>query len=86
MRECWKNEEETNRVFTKDGFSGLEIWGVDSSGYLKIVSRKKDMIIVSGFNVYPNEIEDVVSSLRVECAVVGIERRYRRVGEAILCN
>ena len=47
---------------------------MDSSGYLKIVDRKKDMIIVSGFNVYPNEIEDVVSSFEgiVECAVVGM--------------
>ena len=78
MREYWKNEEETNKVFTKDGFFKTGDLGVmDSSGYLKIVDRKKDMIIVSGFNVYPNEIEDVVSSFDgiVECAVVGMPDR-----------
>ena len=65
MREYWKNEEETNKVFTKDGFFKTGDLGVmDSSGYLKIVDRKKDMIIVSGFNVYPNEIEDVFQVLR----------------------
>ena len=54
MREYWKNEEETKKVFTKDGFFKTGDIGVmDSSGYLKIVDRKKDMIIVSGFNVYP---------------------------------
>ena len=75
MREYWKNEEETKKVFTKDGFFKTgDIGVIDSSGYLKIVDRKKDMIIVSGFNVYPNEIEDVVSSFEgiVECAVVGM--------------
>ena len=74
MREYWKNEEETNKAFTEDGFFKTGDLGVmDSGGYLKIVDRKKDMIIVSGFNVYPNEIEDVVSSFEgiVECAVVG---------------
>ena len=56
---------------------------MDSSGYLKIVDRKKDLIIVSGFNVYPNEIEDVVSSFEgiVECAVVGMPDRA--TGESV---
>ena len=75
MREYWKNQEETRNVFTKDGFFKTGDLGVmDRNGYVKIVDRKKDMILVSGFNVYPNEIEDVVSSFSgiVECAIVGI--------------
>jgi long-chain acyl-CoA synthetase len=69
---------------TPDGFfkSG-DIGIMDERGYTKIVDRKKDMIIVSGFNVYPNEIEQVVSLLPgvLECAAIGIPDE--RAGEAV---
>jgi long-chain acyl-CoA synthetase len=75
MAGYWNRPEETANVMTADGFfkSGdLGFMGAD--GLVKIVDRKKDMILVSGFNVYPNEIEDVVASLPgvLECAAVGV--------------
>ncbi|MFA6239048.1 MAG: long-chain-fatty-acid--CoA ligase [Bacteriovorax sp.] len=58
----WKRDDETAKVMTADGFFKTGDVGImNSDGYVKIVDRKKDMILVSGFNVYPNEIEDVVS-------------------------
>jgi long-chain acyl-CoA synthetase len=56
---------------------------VDERGYYKIVDRKKDMVLVSGFNVYPNEVEDVVAGLDgvMECAVVGVADQ--KTGEAV---
>jgi long-chain acyl-CoA synthetase len=75
MAGYWQRPEETEKVMTADGFfrSG-DIGVVDERGYFRIVDRKKDMILVSGFNVYPNEIEDVVSQMSgvLECAAVGI--------------
>jgi long-chain acyl-CoA synthetase len=75
MRGYWQNPEETKKVFTKDGWllTG-DIASIDSKGYVKILERKKDMIIVSGFNVYPNEIEDVLVSMPgiQEAAVVAV--------------
>ncbi len=72
----WNRPDETAKVMTPDGFfkSG-DIGVMDAQGYVKIVDRKKDMILVSGFNVYPNEIEDVVAKLPgvFEVAAVGIE-------------
>jgi len=69
---------------TVDGFfkSG-DIGIMDERGFFRIVDRKKDMILVSGFNVYPNEVEDVVASLPgvLECAVIGIPDE--RSGEAV---
>jgi long-chain acyl-CoA synthetase len=74
MNGYWNRPEETAKVMTKDGFfkSG-DVGVMDEEGFFKIVDRKKDMILVSGFNVYPNEIEDVVSSNEkvFECAAVG---------------
>jgi long-chain acyl-CoA synthetase len=71
----WKRPEETAASFTADGFfkSG-DIGVMDERGYLRIVDRKKDMILVSGFNVYPNEVEAVVAGHPgvLECAVVGV--------------
>jgi len=71
----WRNQAETQKVFTQDGWllTG-DIATIDEQGYLRIVERKKDMILVSGFNVYPNEIEDVIArSWGVkEVAVVGV--------------
>ncbi len=74
MTKYWNRDNETKDSFTIDGFFKTgDIAKIDHNGYLYIVDRKKDMIISSGFNVYPNEIEDFVSSFQgvVECGVVG---------------
>jgi long-chain acyl-CoA synthetase len=84
MRGYWQRPDETAKVMTKDGFfkSG-DVGILLPSGHIKIVDRKKDMILVSGFNVYPNEIEDVVASCPgvLECAVIGIPDE--KSGEAV---
>ena len=75
MRGYWQRPEDTQKSFTEDGFLKTgDVALVQEDGYIRIVDRKKDMIIVSGFNVFPNEIEDVVTSHPkvVECAAVGI--------------
>ena len=60
MRGYWNNEEETKKAMTSDGwFKTGDIGIMNKEGYTKIVDRKKDMIIISGFNVYPNEIEEI---------------------------
>lgn len=75
MAGYWQKPEETARVMTADGFflTG-DVAVVDERGYFKIVDRKKDMILVSGFNVYPNEIESVAANCPgvLECAAIGI--------------
>ena len=84
MAGYWNRPEETAQVMTPDGFfrSG-DIGVMDERGYTRIVDRKKDMILVSGFNVYPNEIEQVVSLHPgvLECAAVGIADE--KSGEAV---
>jgi long-chain acyl-CoA synthetase len=84
MAGYWNHPEETAKAMTADGFfkSG-DVGVMDERGYTKIVDRKKDMILVSGFNVYPNEIEGVVAGMPgvVECAVVGVPDE--RTGEAV---
>ncbi len=75
MRGYWQRPEDTRKSFTEDGFFKTgDVAVIQEDGYLRIVDRKKDMIIVSGFNVYPNEVEDVVVSHPkvLECAVVGV--------------
>ena len=75
MAGYWQRPDETAKVMTPDGFFRTGDIGVmDAAGQVKIVDRKKDMILVSGFNVYPNEVEDVVASHPgvLECAVVGV--------------
>ncbi len=75
MAGYWQRPDETAKVMTPDGyFKSGDIGVADERGYFKIVDRKKDMILVSGFNVYPNEIEDVVSGCPgvMECAAVGV--------------
>jgi len=70
----WKREEDTRRALTEDGFLRTgDVVVADASGAMTIVDRKKDMILVSGFNVYPNEIEAVVAMHEgvVECACIG---------------
>jgi long-chain acyl-CoA synthetase len=71
----WQRPEETAKVMTKDGFFRTGDIGImDAQGQVKIVDRKKDMILVSGFNVYPNEVEDVIAMHPgvLECAVIGV--------------
>ena len=84
MKGYWNRPEETRDVFTEDGWlrSG-DMAHMDELGYVFIEDRKKDMVLVSGFNVYPNEVEDVIASLDavVEVAVVGIPDA--RSGEAV---
>ncbi|PCM45696.1 AMP-binding protein [Marinobacter sp. ANT_B65] len=84
MRGYWQRPDDTQKSFTEDGYIKTgDIAVIQEDGYIRIVDRKKDMIIVSGFNVYPNEIEDVVSSHPkvLECAAVGIPDA--RSGEAV---
>ena len=75
MAGYWNKPEETKNVMTADGFfkSG-DIGVMNEDGYTKIVDRKKDMILVSGFNVYPNEVEEVIALVPgvLECAVIGV--------------
>ena len=84
MAGYWNRADETAKVMTDDGFfkSG-DVGIMDSRGYIRIVDRKKDMILVSGFNVYPNEIEQVVTMhpAVLECAAVGIPDA--KSGEAV---
>jgi long-chain acyl-CoA synthetase len=84
MAGYWQRADETARAMTADGFfrSG-DIGTVDERGYFRIVDRKKDMILVSGFNVYPNEIEDVMTQMPgvLECAAVGMPDE--KSGEAV---
>ncbi|MET0333423.1 MAG: long-chain-fatty-acid--CoA ligase [Rhizobacter sp.] len=84
MAGYWQRPDETAKVMTADGFFRTgDIGTVDDRGYFKIVDRKKDMILVSGFNVYPNEIEDVVTQMPgiLECAAVGVPDA--KAGEAV---
>ncbi|WP_248320550.1 long-chain fatty acid--CoA ligase [Caballeronia sp. Sq4a] len=84
MAGYWNRPDETAKVMTPDGFFRSGDVGVfDERGYVKIVDRKKDMILVSGFNVYPNEIEDVVAMLPgvFEVAAVGV--KDQNSGEAV---
>ena len=84
MAGYWKRDDETAKVMTTDGyFKSGDIGIMDERGYIRIVDRKKDMILVSGFNVYPNEIEQVVSLHPgvLECAAVGVADE--RAGEAV---
>jgi long-chain acyl-CoA synthetase len=87
MAGYWQRPDETAKVMTADGFFRTgDIGVVDERGYFKIVDRKKDMILVSGFNVYPNEVEDVVTQMPgiLECAAVGVVDA--KAGEAVkLC-
>ncbi|MCC8965788.1 long-chain fatty acid--CoA ligase [Bradyrhizobium sp. Pear76] len=84
MSGYWNRPDETARVMTADGyFRTGDIGVMDEKGYTKIVDRKKDMILVSGFNVYPNEIEEVIASHPgvLECAVIGVPDA--KSGEAV---
>jgi long-chain acyl-CoA synthetase len=84
MAGYWQRPDETAKVMTPDGFfrSG-DVGFMTSEGYTKIVDRKKDMILVSGFNVFPNEVEEVAMSLAgvLECAAIGVPDEHS--GEAV---
>jgi long-chain acyl-CoA synthetase len=84
MAGYWNRPDETAKVMTPDGFfkSG-DVGVMDVNGYVKIVDRKKDMILVSGFNVYPNELEGVIAAHPgvLECAVIGVPDEHS--GEAV---
>ena len=84
MRGYWEKPEANGAAFTPDGyFRTGDIGTFDERGFLKIVDRKKDMVLVSGFNVYPNEVEAVVSACPgvAECACIGVPDE--RTGEAV---
>ncbi len=84
MAGYWQRPEETAKVMSEDGFFRSGDMGLmDERGYVKIVDRKKDMILVSGFNVYPNEIEEVavMHAGVLECAAVGVPDEHS--GEAV---
>ena len=84
MAGYWRRPDETAKVMTADGyFKSGDVGVMDERGYIRIVDRKKDMILVSGFNVYPTEIEQVVNLHPgvLECAAVGVPDA--RAGEAV---
>lgn len=84
MKGYWNRPEDTAKTIDKDGFLKTgDIAVLQEDGYLKIVDRKKDMIVVSGFNVYPNEIEEILTQHPkvVECAAVGVPSE--KTGEAV---
>ncbi len=84
MAGYWQRPDETAKVMTPDGyFKSGDIGVLEANGFFRIVDRKKDMILVSGFNVYPNEVEDVVAGMEgvMECACVGVVDE--KSGEAV---
>jgi long-chain acyl-CoA synthetase len=84
MAGYWQRPDETAKSMTADGFFLTGDIGVmDERGFFRIIDRKKDMVLVSGFNVYPNEVEDVVAKLDgvLECGVVGVPDE--KTGEAV---
>lgn len=84
MRGYWQHDEETKKVMCADGYLRTgDVARIDEDGMVYIVDRKKDMIVVSGFNVYPNEVEEVITMMPevLEVAVIGVADSYS--GEAI---
>ena len=84
MAGYWNNSQETEQSMTRAGyFKTGDIGQMNQDGYVKIIDRKKDTILVSGFNVYPNEVEEVLAMLPgvAECAAVGV--KDEQSGEAV---
>ncbi len=84
MAGYWQRPDETAKVMTADGyFKSGDVGLVDERGFFKIIDRKKDMILVSGFNVYPNEVEEVASACPgvLECTAIGVPDE--KTGEAV---
>ena len=84
MRSYWNRPDETAKVMTTDGaFRTGDIGVMDERGFVKIVDRKKDMILVSGFNVYPNEIEDVIATMPGVLEVCAVAMDDEKSGEVV---
>ena len=84
MQGYWQRPDETAKVMTADGaFRTGDIGIMNAEGYVKIVDRKKDMILVSGFNVYPNEIEDVVAMMPGVLEVCEVAAPDDKSGEVV---
>ncbi len=84
MKGYWQRQDETDLVLTKDGWLKTgDIAVIDKDGFAKIVDRKKDMILVSGFNVYPNEVEDVIATHPGVAEVAAIGIPDEKSGEAV---
>ena len=84
MRGYWQRPDETSNNLTKDGWLKTgDIAQISTNGFIKIVDRKKDMILVSGFNVFPNEVEEVITQIPgiLEVGVIGI--KDEKSGEAV---
>ena len=84
MKGYWQRQDATDEILDAEGWLKTgDIAIIQEDGYLRIVDRKKDMILVSGFNVYPNELEDVMATLPgvVQCAAIGVPDE--KSGEAI---
>lgn len=83
MKGYWQNTDETNKVLEQGWFKTGDIARVDANGMVYIVDRKKDMIIVSGFNVYPNEVESVISMLPEVAEVAVVGESDEKTGEVV---
>jgi long-chain acyl-CoA synthetase len=84
MKGYWNKDDETAKVMTKDGaFRSGDIGFMNADGFVKIVDRKKDMILVSGFNVYPNEIEDVIAMCPGVMEVCAVAAEDEKSGEVV---
>ena len=83
MKGYWQNQKETDNSFYKDYFKSGDVAILQEDGFIKIVDRKKEMILVSGFNVYPNEVDDCVASIEgvAEVATIGVPDA--KTGEAV---
>jgi long-chain acyl-CoA synthetase len=83
MQGYWQQDEETARSFDGPWLKTGDVAVMDADGFMRIVDRKKDMILVSGFNVYPNEVEEVASACPgvLECAAIGVPDE--KTGEAV---
>ena len=84
MKGYWNNPEETAKVFGDGWLKTGDVGYMDAKGYVTLTDRKKEIILVSGFNVYPNEIEGVVATHPgvLECGVVGVPDE--KTGEAVM--
>ncbi|HEX9179563.1 MAG TPA: AMP-binding protein, partial [Burkholderiales bacterium] len=84
MKGYWNRPDETAKVFTDDGwFRSGDMGFMDERGYVKLTDRKKDMILVSGFNVYPNEVEDVAMMHPGVLEVAAVAVPDEKSGEAV---
>lgn len=84
MKGYWQRDDETKKCFTKDNwFKTGDIATIDQEGYVTLVDRKKDMILVSGFNVYPNEVEDVAALHSGVLEAAAIAMPDEKSGEAV---